>query len=638
MFGLGVFSLIAGALQLVVPSYALRLVRRFGTRQVGWFIVTVFASLALLHLTGLMKNPAASPASGARLDLVYLIGSVLLVIGMGHVETLFSERQQARWNEESLRRTLQSRIQNETADLIAAKEELLQELAHREEIAKALNQSKAHYRFLFEENPQPMLILDLRSCRFLAVNQAGLRLYGFAVKEFLALTGRDLVLPADAASFLQDAAKRCPGVESRGVWKHCTKNGTLIDVEITAVDFPHGDSSARLMLATDITRRRRREAQLQKAHKREVIGQIAGGVASHFNTLFTMIDAEADALMDRPQDLQSTEQLEHIHAAVTRASSLTRQLLAAGGKQAMKPEPVDLNEVIRNMNQMLCRLLGDPIVLENIYGFHTPPILADRPLIERAIVQLVLNAREAMTGSGTLTLRTARVCVAEDEAAREPQARAGEFVRLDVRDTGCGMTPQVQENLFEPFFSTRDPGKGIGLGLASVYGIVSQHSGWIEFITEPGAGTEFRVFLPCAPASASLDDAKSRSTAPTIKGTILLVEAEDRVRALARFVLNHYGYRVIEADSSATALVLWAGQASMVDLLLTDLNLPGEVSGAQLADQLRQARPDLKVVYAADEQSSAESQDPAPSDGSKYIPKPYNPEDLLQTVQGLLSP
>ena len=454
----------------------------------------------------------------------------------------------------------------------------------------------------------------------------------------MTLTGRDLVLPADAAAFLQDAGKPCSGVERRGVWRHCTKQGTPIEVEITAVDFTYGDSSARLMLVTDQAPRRRRDARLEKAQRMKCAGRIADGIARHFSALFSMIEADASALMDKPQDLRSAEQLEHIRAAVTRASELAGRLLAAGGKQPIKLEPLDLNGIIRHMNPMLRRLLGEGIVLENVFGFHTPAVLGDRPLLESVMVHLALNAREAMNDAGTLTLRTTKVRVTEEEAAREPHARAGEFMRLDVRDTGCGMASEVKEALFEPFFSTKDSDRRPGLGMACVHGIVTQHSGWIDCVSEAGVGTEFRVYLPCAPASACVNDAASPSSSSATKGTILLVEAEDRVRALARFVLNHQGYRVIEADGSATALVLWAGQASTVDLLLTDLNLPGDLSGAQLADRFRQARPGLKVVYATDGQSGAECNEPAPSDDLKCIAKPYNPEGLLQAVQSLLNP
>jgi two-component system cell cycle sensor histidine kinase/response regulator CckA len=499
MTGLGVSSWVAGALQLVVPSYAFRLVRRFGTSRVGWFIVTAFGSLALMHLLAPLKPAGAEPTAGFTLDLLYVVGSVLLLVGMGHLETLFLERERAEWTEQGLRKKWESRSKEETAELVAAREQLAQELAHREESTKALEASEAQYRSLFVENPQPMWILDLRSCRFLAVNNAGLRQYGFSLEEFMALTGRDLLLPSAVAQFLQDAAKPCSGVETRGIWQHCRKDGTLIDVEITAVDLPYAGTPARLILANDITQRRRRELKLRKAQRMEAIGQVAGGIAHHFNNLFTLIENNVLALRERPLDLQSAELLSHINTAVTRAAGLTRQLLAVGGRQLMWPEPLDLNGLLRNSEPMLRRLVGEHIAIHDTSVRHLPPVLADRRLIEHVIVSLVLNAREAMPGGGTLTLGTAKVHFDEDDTRSDPQIRAGDFVRLEVRDTGCGMTPQVQSRLFEPFFTTWEVGKGLGLGLASVYGIVSQHSGWIEVSSQAGAGTELRVFLPSRP-------------------------------------------------------------------------------------------------------------------------------------------
>jgi PAS domain S-box-containing protein len=636
MTGLGVFSWIAGALQLGVPSYALRLVRRFGALRVGWFIVTAFASLALMHSLVLLKPAAAGPASGLTLDLFYVVGSVLLLVGMGHMESLLSERERADWTEQSLRRKWESRLREETAELMATREELAYELARREEIIKTLEESEAQYRFLFVEHPQPMWILDLRSCRFLAINKAALRQYGFTSEEFMALTGRDLLLPSAVSQFLQDAARPCSGVETRGVWQHCRKDGTLLDVEITAVDLSFAGVPARLILASDVTQRRRRELKMRKVHRMEVISQVAGGIAHHFNSLFILVESEAAALRERPLDLQSAGQLDHIHAAVTRAAGLTRQLLAAGGRQLMRQEPLDLNGLIRHMNPMLRRLAGERIVLQHTCGSHLFPVLADRHLVEHVIVNLVLNARDAMPGGGTLTIGTVKVHLDEDPTRNDPQIRAGDFVRLEVRDTGCGMTPQVQSRLFEPFFTTREPGKGVGLGLASVYGIVNQHSGWIEVASEAGAGSEFRVFLPCLPGAFSVPNAEPQSATAFGKRTILLVEPDDRARALAHFVLHRHGYRVIEADSSATALVLWVGQGPTVDLLLTDLELAGGISGRELADQFRQTRPGLKVIHTAASDSSCGRQPPAQMEGSAFVPKPYNPESLLQAVEASL--
>ena len=634
MSGLGVFGWIAGALQLVVPTYAFRLVRRFGTQRVGWFVATAFISLALLHLLEPQRYIGGRSVPGLTLDFIYVVGSVLLLSGMSHIETLFSERERARWSEERLRRKWKAEAAEETAHLVRTNQELVQEIARRDQLEKALEESESQYRNLFTDNPQPMWILELRSCRFLAANQAALRLYGFTAEEFMTLTGRDLLLPAAAAGFLRDVCQPCRGAQSRGIWQHCKKDGTLIDVEITAIDLNFGDTPARLMLANDITRRRQREMEQRNALKLETIGHVAGGVAHHFNDLLAVIEGHTTALLERPLDLKSAEELEHISKTVTRANALTRQLLAAAGRQLLQPEPLDLNGLLRNMNPLIHRLIGEHILPE-ITCRYAPLILADRPLVEHVIVNLVLNARDAMPNGGTLSISTAKVRIDEDHVESGHPGRAGDFVRLTVRDTGCGMTPEVQARLFEPFFTTRDPGKGMGLGLATVYGIVRQLSGWIDFATEVGVGTEFRVFLPCAPGLPATGETEFSPAAPA-KGTILLVESDERVRAMARFVLNGHNYRVIEADSAATALVLWQGQGTNVSLLLIDERLPGDITGCDLAHRLQQSQPALKVIYTSDSTAEPDGQASAQLDGVTYISKPYSPDNLVRTVQSTL--
>jgi CheY-like chemotaxis protein len=216
------------------------------------------------------------------------------------------------------------------------------------------------------------------------------------------------------------------------------------------------------------------------------------------------------------------------------------------------------------------------------------------------------------------------------------EARAGEFVRLAVSDTGCGMTPTVQARLFEPF-GTKDMGKGMGLGLAGVYGAVRQLSGWIEYTTDVGMGTEFRVFLPSAPATEVLARIQAQTAAPEVKGTVLLVEPDDRVRGLARCILNWNDYKVVEADNSATALVLWDGQAANVDLLLTEIDLAGEMSGRELASRLKQSKPGLKVIYTCAVSAEQDRQLPATLERFGFIPKPYKPDKLIRVVQSCLS-
>ncbi|HZL42414.1 MAG TPA: ATP-binding protein [Verrucomicrobiae bacterium] len=626
MTGFGVFGWVAGALQLFVPSYGFRLVRRFGTARVGWFLVATFVCLALMHLLVPLRASGPGLPGGFALQLVYVTGSVLLLIGMGHMDALFAERERAGWTEQSLRRKLESELKEQTAELVSAREVLAQELANRDQLTKSLEQSEALYRYLFVENPQPMWVQDVRSCRFLAVNRAALGQYGFTFEEFMALTGRDLVLPSAVVQFLDDAAKSCPAVESRGTWKHCRKDGTLIDVELTTVDVEYAGVPARLVLANDITQKLKRDEQKAKERKLEAVGEISGGIAKHLADSFTVINEQVAALGRQPRDDQSTEELERISDATTRVSGLIRQLLAVGGRQECRLEPLDLNGLVRNLTEMLRRLVGDDIAVERVCGFQLNPVLADRPLVEQVIVSLALNSRDAMPGGGTLSLATSRVCIREKENDGDGRIKPGDYVCLKIRDTGSGMSPEIQSRIFEPFFTTRERDHGMGLGLASVFGIVRQHSGWIEFSSEPGGGTEFRVLLPCA-AGSSAD-----SGTLFVKGTILLVEPDDRRRSMAGFILNRNGYRVIEADSSATALVLWAGQASRVDLVLTGTNLPGTLSGPELFQQLQQTRPGLKVIYRSDPEDTANES----SSECFTIPNAYSPDILLKAVSSSL--
>ena len=633
MTALGATSLVAGGLQLGVPSYALRLVRRFGTERVGWFVVTAFCSLAVLHLVGPAKLPAG-PASGVMVDVMYAVIAVLLLIGMGHMEALFSERDLARSAKENLRNNWESKIQSETTDLLGHNQKLHQELTWRKQKEMRLVESEAQHRFLFAENPQPMLIFDLRTGRLLSVNKAALKQYGFSAPEFLTLNIRELLAPESNAAFLEDVAKPCCSAQSRGHWQHRRKDRTLIDVEITAMDLKFGDAPARLILTDDVTRHHQREAALCRSQRVAVSSQLAAGVAHHFNNLLAIIEGNTELLRFKPQDAEAQAELKEISVAVNRGATLTNQLLAVGGRLPMQLTPLDLNELIRNASSLLRRLAGQDIVIQNHYGQHLPLVLGDSHLVEKVLVNLVLNARDALRKGGTINITTA---IVRDEPTPPRQQRhrpAGDCLRLAVRDSGCGMTPEVEAHVFEAFFTTHDIGQGMGLGLAGVYGMVMQLGGYVEFDTEPGIGTEFRVYLPCAPASAVATRVAAPVAAVPAPTSILLIERDDRARTLTRSILNRQGYRVIEADGPATALVLWDGQAANISLLLTDLVLPDGTSGNALAEQLRQSKPQLKVIYTLSANASAEI--PVAVEGLKVLTKGCPPKELLQAVEDSL--
>jgi PAS domain S-box-containing protein len=641
MNGLGIFGVLSGALQLVVPSYALRLVRRFGTHRVGWFVVAAFASMGLVHLIAPMRPTGATPAPGLTVDLLYALASTLLIIGMGHLDSLFSERLHAGQEEHRLRVEYETEFHEKTAALTRANEDLVQEIVRRQQREKALEESVTHYRFLFAENPQPMCILDLNSFRFLVANEAALHLYGYSKEEFSSLSLGALLSPETVPAFEQEIAKPCPSAEFRGCWRQRRKDGRPLDVELTTLDFGFGDLPARLIVASNVGSRRQREIETREAVKTEAISRLAGGVAHHFNNILTVIDGHTDVLLHKSQDEATLEQLKQISTAARRAACLTRQLVAVGGKQLVQLESLDLNGFVQRLEPMLRRLVGKNIELEILCNRTIRPVMADRALLEHAIINLVLNARDALAMGGTLILSTTGVRVDGAYASRRRGARAGEFVRLTVRDTGCGMTPEVQARAFEPFFTTKELGKGTGLGLASVLGTARQHSGWVEFASKVGKGSEFSIYLPISKSPAATattqPQAQAQVAVAAAKETVLLVEGDERTRGLAHFVLRRYGYKVIEADCAATALVLWEGLSKNIDLLLTDVHLTGDLSGRALAEQLRQNKPELKVLFTLTcGEGDDTPTDTAQLNGLDYIAKPYSPDKLLQAVhQGL---
>lgn len=624
----GEFGVAASTLQLFVPSYGLRLVRRFGTSRVGWFVVTSFVSLAALHCLEPMGPRHGGFGPELVLNCVYAIGSVLLLIGMGHIETLFNHYDRSNSSQQSLSSHWEARVQKETATLTRANDALQNEIARRKRDEAVLRESEAQYRFVFTENPEAMWILDLRECRFLGVNKAALRLYGFTPEEFMRSTAQDLLPREQVDAFMQDVSQPCARAESRARWQHYRKDQTLMDVEVAVRDFTFAGSAARLAVITDISQQQRQESAVFQARKMELVAQIAGGVAYHFTSVLKVIENRAALLGTMTQNPGPAGHLQEIALATTRGNSLAYQMLAAGGQQAIQPRPLDLNRLIANSNLVLRRLCGEKVTLQNQCGPNSLPIMGDPQMLEQVLMHLVKNARDAMPHNGMVAISTAIVRI-EAPPVQQENPDNKDFVRLSVRDTGSGISPEAQEHLFEPFFTTKQ--EAGGMGLASVHGAVRQLGGWIECSSEMDSGTEFRIFLPCV--SESLLPSVSEIQAATVKdrGTVLLVDPDDRLRGVARYILNRHGYRVIEADSGAIAQLLWGGQSRSIKLLLTALALP-EGSGFELANQLIQTRPDLKVIYACAEGEANNAELP---EGCAAVAKPYQSDLLMECVEKL---
>ena len=368
------------------------------------------------------------------------------------------------------------------------------------------------------------------------------------------------------------------------------------------------------------------------------MGQLAGGVAHDFNNLLTVITGNVELMRtDVSPGTDMAESLQEISQAAQRAAGLTRQLLAYGRRQRMESRLLDLNEVVATLTKMLPRLIGEHIVLQCRLGDSLPRIQGDIGMLEQVLMNLVLNARDAMPRAGLIEIATGKTEVSLEQARRNVDSRPGRFVTLAVRDTGCGMDEKIRSRLFEPFFTTKGIGKGTGLGLAVVDGIVKQHQGWIEVATAVGRGSTFTLFLPQAEQTDVQPLAMPAPASP--RGgheTILVVEDERPVRQLVRNVLQRHGYTVLEAANGVEALRLWEAHSEQVALLLTDLVMPEGVSGRDLAQRLLRQRPGLNIIFSSG--YSVDLNDPifAEQAGRNFLCKPYEPEQLLALVRATL--
>jgi CheY-like chemotaxis protein len=361
-------------------------------------------------------------------------------------------------------------------------------------------------------------------------------------------------------------------------------------------------------------------------------------VAHDFNNILTVIQGYADSLLlSSPEDSPSSKPLKQIAAAARRAAALTRQLLMFSRKQIIQPKVLDFNVVLQDLANMLPRLLGEDVALEFDYAPSLPKIEADTGMLEQIVMNLAVNSRDAMPKGGKLFIGTSSVDVDEAYVSRQPEARVGRFVCLTITDSGCGMDRQTLTRIFEPFFSTKEVGKGTGLGLATVYGIVKQHQGWIEVTSQVGSGTTFKVYLL---VTAREDDASDETpaTRQPIRGgkeSILVVEDEPILRELVCEILSHYAYRVIEAGSGVEALKVWDEHNGQVDLLLTDMVMPEGMTGTEVAAQLRKRKPELKVVFTSGYSAEVMGTDFSQSD-KVFLAKPYLPSRLAQVVRQCL--
>ncbi len=517
-----------------------------------------------------------------------------------------------------------------------------QSQADKQVAESALRISERRFRALVEES-WDAVALFAGDGTILYGSPATTRLLGYELTEFVGRNAMELIHPDDRAGVLvrlQDAmaAPRAP-VQVAARVRH--KNGSwryLEGVFTNLIDDP--SVGAIVNNYRDVTDRRILEEQVMMSQKMEAIGRLAGGVAHDFNNILTAIGGYSDLLLaDLPPDDRRRHDVEEIHQATQRAAALTQQLLAFSRRQVLQPKVINLNALVPDIEKMLRRLIGEDILFATVLHPRLGNVRADPGQLEQVIVNLAVNARDAMSDGGRLTIETRNVELDEAYTAEHPAVKPGRYVMLAVTDTGVGMDQETKARIFEPFFSTKVRGKGTGLGLATVYGIVQQTGGHIWPYSEPGRGTTMRVYLPRVDAPADPIE-HSRDAAPeTLRGseTILVVEDEAPVRAVTRQLLERNGYTVLEAPDGAAALALVDGAAGgrHIDLLLTDVIMPG-MSGRELAVQLNARRPNVRVLFMSGYTDDAVVRHGMLEPGLAYLEKPFRPTALLRKVRGVL--
>jgi two-component system cell cycle sensor histidine kinase/response regulator CckA len=504
---------------------------------------------------------------------------------------------------------------------------------------QALRDTEARYQTLFERNPFPMWVYDEETLRFLAVNDAAVEHYGYTQEEFLGMTIEDIRPPGEIPQTLNDVSPASAAPEERRPWnaalrRHRKRDETIFDVELRSTALSFGGRQARLVLAKDVSAERRLESQLRQAQKMDAVGRLAGGVAHDFNNILGVITGYVEiVLRTMPAEDPRARKLKEVLKAAERATGLTRQLLTFSRQDLEQPQILNLNTVVAGMEKMLGPLIGENIALAAIPEPDLWSVKANPGQIEQVLMNLAINARDAMPQGGRLVVETHNVEIDESIARMFLALKPGPHVMVSVSDTGEGMDAEVQSHIFEPFFTTKEREKGTGLGLSIVYGIVRQSGGHIQVYSHPGRGTTFKIYLPRDDQKPAPD--AREETSPPRRGseTILLVEDDDVLRSLAREVLEEHGYIVLEAADGSEAVPAAAGH--QVDLLLTDIVLR-TTTGVALAEELMRARSDLKVLYMSGYTARALGSQQELPRGTSFLQKPFTVHALLRRVREIL--
>ena len=577
------------------------------------------------------------PLDGVIVALVFLSFSAIVFALRRKRE--FDLEVEERGRVEDALRTLQgeleTRVQRRTHELLESNEALRLEVAERQHVEALLRLQGA----VLDASADAIIITD-EDGRIAWINPAFTALTGYSAQDSIGRNPGELIKSGvqDAAFYkdLWDTIRS--GHAWRGELTNRRKDGSLYseNMTITPVKNAHGAVTHFVAIKRDLTEEKRLKAQFLQAQKMESVGRLAGGIAHDFNNLLTVINGTAElASSTVSEDNPLHADLEEIHRAGNRAAALTRQLLAFSRKQVMKPQVLRLASLVADLRSLMQRMIGEDVNLVIAGDRSQGVVKADPGQIEQVLMNLIVNARDAMPRGGTLTIETLDLDITDPETARRASIQPGPYVLLSVCDTGIGMNEETRARLFEPFFTTKEPGKGTGLGLATVYGIVQQSGGHISVDTATGRGTTFSIYLPRIADKLSVS--APVGSAPVAAGaeTILVVEDEPAVCEMARRMLSSAGYVVLTAGNAAEALPMLQRHHGPVNLMLTDVVMPGK-SGPELALQVAERYPDTKIIFTSGHTENAALLLSVRDERRPFIGKPYTRDDLLRTVRETL--
>jgi PAS domain S-box-containing protein len=599
----------------------------------------VYANSAFARMMGFESAPAMTGKSWRE---IYDYRDIMLL----QDQVRESLAQSGKWSGQiSIRRQDANRIPIEmtiTAMAHGGTVCVARDITRRLAAERTHTETQAKYRALIEQVAAVSYIAELGvHGEWLYVSPQIEAIFGYTPEEWISQSGQwTRFVPTEDHPIIHAAEEACISARRfQAEYRITRKDGQIIWVSDTAVVVPGSDNHPLMEgIIVDITERKALENQLQQARRMEAVGRLAGGIAHDFNNLLTIIKGYVEMATNRSgAQPELRRDLQHIGDASERAGTLVRQLLAFSRKQVLKPKILDLNGIVLNLDKLLRRLLAETVAMKTIAGQSVGAVKADPSQIEQVIMNLVVNARDAMPKGGRILIETSNVELDDSYMQDHATVRPGRYVMLAVTDTGIGMTSDTMAHIFEPFYTTKESGRGTGLGLSTVYGIVKQSGGYIWVYSEPGKGTTFKVYLPRVeePVEVSSSTETLAPAASDGDETILLVEDEPAVRELTRMVLSKRGYSVLEALNPADAERLAASHGSEIHLLLTDVVMPG-MSGRELAKRLTARHSNLRVLYMSGYTYNVIAEDGTLEEGAAFLQKPFTPQVLAQKVRETL--